>query len=75
MSKIIEFPKTKPIRCMYCGCLYEYEQGDRVEVEGTQLRNRCGSWVYSENLIKLPCPVCGNGNTLVFEDKGDEKDV
>ena len=64
MAKVIEPAyKFKPIKCSVCGCIYEYEQGDHIEVASY-------SGIGGGTLIafrKLECPVCGNNNTLEVE--------
>ena len=32
MSKILKLLNAKPITCACCGCTYEFESGDTVEV-------------------------------------------
>jgi len=62
MAKVIEPAyKFKPIKCSVCGCTYEHEQGDHIEV--------VSGYGMNEIIVirKLDCPVCGNENTLEVE--------
>ena len=62
MAKVIKpADKFKPIKCSVCGCTYEYEQGDHIEIFSAHGLN--------EIIVfrKLDCPVCGNDNTLEVE--------
>lgn len=63
MAKVIEPAyKFKPIKCSVCGCTYEFEQGDHLEID---------SVVYGEKQFlarrTLVCPVCKNDNNLETE--------
>ena len=62
MAKIIKEAKAKqPITCKCCGCIYEFEKGDQVEVTTT--------YVYGEGIVSskmLDCPTCGRSNTIEF---------
>lgn len=62
MAKVIEPAyKFKPIKCSVCGCIYEHENGDHIEV--------VSGYAINEIIVfrKLNCPVCGNENTLEVE--------
>ena len=62
MAKVIEPAyKFKPIKCSVCGCTYEYEEGDHIEVVSL---NPLGTLLV---LRKLDCPICGNENDLELE--------
>ena len=67
MSKVIEPSyKFKPIKCSVCGCTYEFEKGDKIEMESVAYGDR--QYLISRTLT---CPVCGNENTLEVE--GEEE--
>lgn len=64
MAKVIKpADKFKPIKCSVCGCTYEYEEGDRIEI-GSYSGIGGGTLIVFR---KLDCPVCGNDNTLEME--------
>lgn len=66
MAKVIEPAyKFKPIKCSVCGCTYEHEQGDHINVVTAHGINTVIVF------RKLDCPVCGNENTLEVE--GEEE--
>ena len=63
MAKVIKPAyKFKPIKCSVCGCTYEYEQGDNIEIVSACVEK-------NEIIVcrKLDCPICANGNTLEVE--------
>lgn len=65
MSKIIKAPNAKPITCDCCGCTYEFESGDYVEVI-------YGNCCYDNGKIiviskRLDCPNCHFSNEIEFE--------
>ena len=63
MAKVIKPAyKFKPIKCSVCGCAYEYEQGDKIEIVSACVEK-------NEIIVfrKLDCPICANGNTLEIE--------
>ena len=67
MSKIIKLPKIKPITCVCCGCVYEFESGDKLVVET--------AWRGYEKIVirrKLCCPNCNNDNCIDFESEGEK---
>lgn len=67
MAKVINPAyKFKPIKCSVCGCTYEYEKGDHIEVVSC-----CVGMNEIIVFRKLDCPICGNGNTLEVE--GEEE--
>lgn len=67
MAKVIEPAyKFKPIKCSVCGCTYEHEQGDHIDIVSI---NPMGNTLIV--MRKLDCPVCGNDNTLEVE--GEEE--
>ena len=67
MAKVIKPAyKFKPIKCSVCGCTYEHEQGDHIEV-----LSACVGMNETVVFRNLDCPVCGNGNTLEVE--GEEE--
>lgn len=66
MSKIIQLPKSKPITCVCCGCVYEFESGDNLLVETV--------WGGDKEIVikrMLPCPNCLCDNKIVFESEGE----
>jgi rubredoxin len=72
MSKILSFPKIKPIMCPICGCVYEFIQGDKLEV--TQHKETFkGVAYFGEIKLKLECPVCSTLNEIAFEENKNEK--
>ena len=68
MAKVIEPAyKFKPIKCSVCGCTYEYEEGDKIEVSSYAV-------IVGKPLVvfrTLCCPICSNENTLELE--GEEE--
>lgn len=67
MPKIIkQSDKFKPITCGVCGCVYEFEKGDKLEVlnlvYGRDATPRIGG-------IMLECPICGILNKLEKENE------
>ena len=41
MAKVIEPAyKFKPIKCSVCGCIYEFEKGDKIEMESVAYGDR-----------------------------------
>ena len=64
MAKIIKpADKFKPIKCEVCGCVYEHEEGDRIEATLVKVLG-------AKDFIlerKLKCPVCQNENELKGE--------
>lgn len=72
MSKIIEYPKIKPIVCGVCGCKYEFEKGDKITaVLEYAERDTKGNLHRQVLFLNLPCPVCGENNNIEFI--GDEE--
>ena len=68
MAKVIKSAdKFKPITCQVCGCVYEFEKGDKVEVLNLE-------YLYDATLrvggLILECPICGIANKL--ERKSEE---
>ena len=61
MSKILKLPNAKPITCDCCGCVYEFESGDNVEVNYSE--NCCYTIIISR---KLECPNCRFSNEIEF---------
>lgn len=59
--KIIKEPKFKPVTCGFCGCIYEYEKGDKIECRCFQTCDR----IVTKNMF-LSCPVCNADNKLYF---------
>lgn len=68
--KVIKMPNIKPIKCLICGCEYEYELGD--ELEKVNKKNYYGD-IPGAFLYFLECPVCGTKNELCF-DENEEGD-
>lgn len=72
MSKIIKLPKSKPITCACCGCVYEFEIGDNVTVD---------CYEYSTSMAtkfiilarRLECPNCHYENDIEFEKENEKK--
>lgn len=64
MAKVIKpADKFKPIKCSVCGCTYEYEEGDKIEVASY-------AGIVGKPLVVfriLCCPICSNENTLELE--------
>lgn len=58
--KIIKEPKFKPIKC-HCGCEFEHEIGDAVEVKTLY------GYKTIVRLCYVRCPVCGSKNALTKE--------
>lgn len=66
MSKIIKLPKVKPITCVCCGCFYEFESGDKVDVVFAEYSNTlCKKTVIVSR--ELECPCCHFSNKIEFE--------
>lgn len=69
MAKVIKHAyKFKPIKCSVCGCTYEHEEGDRIEICAYEIERR--NYVV---LRKLDCPVCGNDNNLELEGENENE--
>ena len=65
MAKVIEPAfKFKPIKCKICGCTYEFEKGDHIEVDCVAVDYGNKNYVIRRTLV---CPVCGNENNLEIE--------
>jgi hypothetical protein len=64
MSQILKFPETKPVVCKYCGCIYQYEDGDVVNIEQHDALDIKGDWKIGKYRLELECPVCLHPNTL-----------
>lgn len=65
MSKIIKEPnKFKPITCAFCGCVYEFEEGDRIEALNLKYEYD-GTLRFSGRMLR--CPICGIANKLMKE--------
>lgn len=59
MAKVIKSAdEFKPVTCEFCGCVYEFEQGDLIDVETL--------YTYGKiiNQRRLRCPYCLNWNKL-----------
>ena len=72
MSKIIKLPKSKPITCACCGCVYEFESGDNVTVDFSEYSTRMGT----KSIIlarRLECPNCHYENDIEFEKEQDNE--
>ena len=67
MAKVIKSAdKFKPIICQVCGCVYEFEKGDRIEA--LNLEYRCDATPRVVGLM-LECPICGIANKLEKENE------
>jgi rubredoxin len=53
MSRIIKIPNFMPITCNNCGCIYEFEAGDRIEAITIETSKTCFAITN-----RLECPVC-----------------
>lgn len=72
MSKIIKLSKAKPIKCQCCGCVYEFESGDKVDVVFTEFSNAfCKKTVIGSR--ELECPCCHFANKIEFESSGENE--
>lgn len=70
MPNILHKPKFETIKCTVCGCIYEYEECDNINVLIDHFRTTS---IYDKSDIittmTLSCPVCGTGNKLyIVED-------
>jgi transcription initiation factor TFIIIB Brf1 subunit/transcription initiation factor TFIIB len=62
MSKIIKDPTFEQVTCRTCGCIYEYEQGDKIYAEHRHFSTKeTDTTVFCASII---CPVCGDYNAL-----------
>ena len=61
MAKIIKESKSKPIKCECCGCVYEFESGDKIELTSIYVG---GEGIVLSRL--LDCPNCGQHNSVEF---------
>jgi rubredoxin len=62
MAKVIkQADKFKPITCVVCGCVYEFEKGDRIEA--LRLERGFDATLRVIELM-LECPICGIANKL-----------
>lgn len=67
MAKIIkQANKFKPITCQVCGCVYEFEKGDKVEALKLEYRSDTTPRVLG---LMLECPICGIANKLEKENE------
>lgn len=58
MSEIIKEPNGfKEIKCVCCGCVYKWEQGDEIDFVEFSFDSDVG-------LARLECPCCGVENKL-----------
>ena len=64
MSKIIKLPNAKPITCACCGCVYEFESGDTVEV--IYAEHFCADGTPTVISKRLNCPNCDFSNAIEF---------
>ncbi len=65
MSKIIKMPTAKPITCKCCGCVYEFESGDIVQVLYADCCYADGEMPVISR--RLSCPNCNFNNEIEFE--------
>lgn len=70
MSKIIKFTNAKPITCACCGCIYEFEGGDIIEVCSANYMTADGKVIVIER--KLDCPNCNFSNKIEFEKENEQ---
>lgn len=67
MAKIIkQADKFKPITCQVCGCVYEFEKGDIIEVLNLERMANLTPMVVG---LMLECPICGIANKLEKENE------
>ena len=67
MAKIIKgADKFKPITCGVCGCVYEFEKEDRLEVLNLVYGYDATPHISG---IMLECPICGISNKLEKENE------
>lgn len=67
MAKVIKgADKFKPITCQGCGCVYEFEKGDKVEV--LKLEYGFDATLRVAELM-LECPICGIAHKLEKENE------
>lgn len=69
MPKIIRVPLYKRIHCRYCGTVYEYELGDKIEVVTKEAQDVLH---YNDIIVVMElmeCPTCGRHNELVRRGK------
>ena len=52
MSKIVKLPNAKPITCACCGCTYEFESGDTVEVLYGNCYYADGTPIHTSRVLK-----------------------
>jgi hypothetical protein len=72
MSKIIkEQDKFKQVKCLVCGCVYEYDKGDNIEIINLQ-RTSSGNIAPCFTLL-LKCPICEQYNVLEKDNAEKEK--
>ena len=64
MSKIVKLPNAKPITCACCGCVYEFERGDTVEVVYGEYCYANGTPIVVSK--RLSCPNCHFSNEIEF---------
>ena len=68
MSKILKLSSAKPITCACCGCIYEFESGDTVEVIYGEYLSAGGTPIVISK--RLHCPNCHFSNEIEFS-KGE----
>ena len=64
MSKILRLTNAKPITCDCCGCTYEFESGDTVEVIYGEYICADGTPIVISK--RLDCPNCHFSNEIEF---------
>ena len=64
MSKILKLPNAKPITCACCGCTYEFESGDTVQVIYKNYCHGDGTPIVISK--RLDCPNCHFSNKIEF---------
>lgn len=69
MSKILKLPNAKPITCACCGCVYEFERGDNVDVSFANYMRADGKVIVVGR--KLECPFCNFNNEIEFEKENE----
>lgn len=61
MSKIIRQNGFEEVCCAFCGCVYEYEKGDKIEtITFERLEN--GTPIVFQAVLE--CPICGAKNPI-----------
>ena len=72
MSKIVKLPNAKPITCACCGCVYEFESGDTVDVIYSNYCYADGKPIVISK--QLSCPNCHFSNEIKFGKDNSENE-